>query len=99
MKLARNDYKYDCELTLDLDDSLTLEGSTVKFRQVMFNLLSNAIYAVKEKQSDDKLCISITSKLAADGDIEIVFLDNGIGIESERIDEIFKTLLLINLKV
>lgn len=89
LKLAKNDYKYDCEIVHNLDKKLTLKGSSVKFRQIIFNLLSNSIYAIKEKNESSKLFIEISVK-KLNGNTEITFKDYGIGIESSRIDDIFR---------
>lgn len=89
LKLAKNDYKYDCEIEANLDTTLSLKGSSVKFRQIVFNLLSNAIYAIKARKSNNKLKIEISTKNINDN-IEITFKDYGIGIEGKRLDDIFR---------
>lgn len=87
--LAKNDYKYDCDVILDLDKSITLNGPTVRFRQIVFNLLSNSIYAIKEKESKTNLAIKISLE-RVDENIKITFFDQGVGIKPEKLDNIFE---------
>lgn len=72
-------------LTFDLDISIPLiRLDAVQFSQVLFNLVLNAISAVKPNGN-----IAIHTKLIQDN-IQLVISDNGIGISQENQAHIFK---------
>ena len=72
-------------LTFDLDISIPLiRLDSVQFSQVLFNLVLNALSAVKPNG-----IIAIQTKLIQDN-IQLVISDNGIGISQENQAHIFK---------
>ena len=77
---------HEVTLTKDFDDRiplLMLDGDQI--RQVAINLILNAGSAMRE---DGRL--SIQTALGGDGQVEIVFHDNGAGIPKSTLDKIFE---------
>lgn len=74
------------------DEDLFCEGIPFKLEQVILNLMSNARYAVEEKESllknNYKKQITITS-YKQNNTIYIEVIDNGIGIPKHNIDNVF----------
>jgi len=66
-----------------LDDKLTITGDSKQLQQVFWNLGTNAIDAV----SEDGVIEIYTNK--RDTVVEVVFKDNGIGLDSRDIEKIF----------
>ncbi len=67
--------------------SLCINSDPKMLQQIFVNLISNAIYAVKEKGADKGFVEVKTSK--AGPDIEITIADDGIGISPEEQARIF----------
>lgn len=68
-------------------NSIRISGSEIN--QVVLNLLRNAIYSVKVQHKDDNYgLIKIITKNKDDG-IEVIFMDNGIGINENDKECIF----------
>jgi len=63
-----------------------IEGDPVQIRQLVQNLIANGI---KYQKKDNRPCITITSKPAANGMVKIAVSDNGIGIKPEYQSSIF----------
>jgi PAS domain S-box-containing protein len=93
--LIDEQYKYhQISINLKLDEEVGyILGNSHKLEQVMFNLLSNAKFALEEKESlsfdksfDKKIHIST---FVEEMKVFIEVKDNGIGIESENLDHIF----------
>jgi signal transduction histidine kinase len=57
----------------------------VQLQQVFMNLMLNGIEAMKDNGGE----LSIKSQLGEDGELLISVTDNGIGLPTERADEIF----------
>lgn len=91
--------KYDCEdediaLSLILDSNLKpIRHDPNLLKQVMFNLILNSIYAIKQKgtnQIDQIIIRTFSVNIKDQRFIRIEVEDNGIGIKEEFIDKIFK---------
>lgn len=82
--LLRNKYKHHVEIVNNLDTDLPdVECKMGKMNQVLMNLISNAIDAIKEKG-----LIEISTKRNGDNCI-ISVKDNGMGISEEVLPKIF----------
>ncbi len=68
----------------DVQENINIIADEQKIRQLLWNLLLNAIEAVSEKEGH----IHVSLK-RADHSIEIRIKDNGTGIKKEEIDKIF----------
>ncbi len=95
VSLVNNQYSshgIDLQLYLGTDD-MWVKGNKYKIEQVLLNLLSNAKYAVDEKQKSKtgKSYIKLIkiSTLTADNSVVFEVEDNGIGIYKKNIDNIF----------
>jgi PAS domain S-box-containing protein len=87
--VTKNEYKYYCEMEIIEGDISEIYGDAGKIKQVLLNLLINAVYAIKDKgdgwgkitirtyEEDDFVCC----------DVE----DNGKGIPEEIQDMIFES--------
>ncbi|WP_435413239.1 PAS domain-containing sensor histidine kinase [Psychroserpens mesophilus] len=69
----------------------TLKGDKVKLQQLFQNLISNAIKFINKPEGE--IVIDVTSK---DGFYEFSISDNGIGIEKQFHDKIFKIFHALN---
>ena len=74
------------EYLIEGDRDVELYGETVQFSQVFYNLIINAIYAVKKKEVKGKINVSV--QIERD-ELIIYFSDNGIGIPKEIQRKIF----------
>lgn len=70
------------ELTTDLP---RIEADRVQLQQVFMNLMLNGVEAMRDTGGE----LTITSKQAEDGKILISIRDNGVGLPTEKIDQIF----------
>lgn len=91
--VARNEWRYVADLTLDLDSELPLVPCLAgEFNQVILNLIVNATHAVGEavkKQSGTKGTIHIRTR--RDGDhVEVRVADTGAGIPADVRSRIFE---------
>ena len=81
--------KKGLELTIDCDDKLPsrLLGDEIRIRQILINLLTNAIKYTKE----GRVILKIRGVDADASDIRLVFsvIDTGIGIKPEAIPHLF----------
>jgi PAS domain S-box-containing protein len=59
-----------------------------KVLQVLINLIRNAKYALSESQCPQKL-LTLRARRAAEGQVEIQVIDNGVGIPAENLTRIF----------
>jgi PAS domain S-box-containing protein len=90
--VARNEWKYVAELTLDLDPALPRVSCLLgDFNQAILNIVVNAAHAVKdvaERGTRGRGTIAISTR--RDGDqIEVRIRDTGTGIPVEHRDKIF----------
>jgi len=90
--VSRNEWKYDCEMELDLDRSLPqVPCFEAELNQVVLNLIVNAVDAVKDAIAAGTIgrgLISIRTK--RDGDEAVISVsDNGPGVPAKIRDRIF----------
>lgn len=77
------------EVVLDLmEDPPPLRSDPERLEQVFINLLSNAVYAIKERGGSGGEIRLQTSK--KDHMVEVVISDNGTGIPEEMVDRVFE---------
>ncbi len=79
--VARNILKYQVQVEEYLGEIPTIHAIGGEINQVLLNLLLNATYAIKEKQSEIGL-VKIRT-FAKDDDVYCELEDNGIGIEEK----------------
>lgn len=79
--------KHGITLHVDIEpeSDIHIEADERKFKQIMFNLLSNAL-----KFSPDGGSVRVTARLSNNDLIEISVADTGIGIKAEHFGDIFK---------
>jgi PAS domain S-box-containing protein len=90
--VARNEWKYNAEVKLDLDDTLPLVPCLPgELNQAVLNLVINAAHAIGDKGVDasgEKGLIYIQTRQAGN-QVEICISDTGCGIPDEILDRIF----------
>src|SRR5699024_5826917 len=74
----------DIVLDLDVPKGITLEAELDKLKQLLINLLSNAVSYTPEKGS---VSLKVTEE---DEDVKFEIKDTGIGIEKEDLPRIFE---------
>lgn len=74
------------QLTTEVHTSIPMYSDKYRLSVVLANLLSNGVKYARQKQSNSYINFDITVHSKS---LEIVYYDNGIGIESEHINEIF----------
>jgi signal transduction histidine kinase len=79
--------RHSINLMLEIgpDADTDLEADERKFKQIMFNFLSNAV-----KFTGDGGSVTVTAKKAGDDFIEIAVADTGIGIKPEEMPGLFR---------
>lgn len=80
----------EISIALDLGSGVQAQFDEDKLRQIVINLIENAIHALTSKTSSDKI-LRISSK-PMNGNYEIQIVDNGVGIPSEIKNKIFEPL-------
>ncbi len=66
---------------------IQLYGDCIKFDQIIYNLIGNSIYAIKEKKNAGIIRIHTYDK---EDKFIITFSDNGVGINPEHYDKVFE---------
>jgi two-component system, NtrC family, sensor kinase len=88
--VARNEWKYVAELTLDLEPSLPDVPCLVgEFNQVMLNLIVNARDAIAEQQKNGQGHIHISTRCDGDKAVLVKVQDDGGGIPLRIREQIF----------
>ncbi len=82
--------KHGVNLHISVDEALIGYGDPAKLTQVLINLVVNAKEAVVDNPSGSKN-VSIKIDQKASGEIEIAVSDNGPGISSKPVEDIFAT--------
>ena len=72
------------KILMDLDEGCSIRGSVDRFRQMMVNLIENAI---KYSDKDSRIWVNAKDK---DGQLTISVRDEGIGIAPEHHDRLFE---------
>ena len=87
--VARNEWKYDAEVHLELDDSMPLVPCLPnEFNQVVLNLLINSVHAIQARGLERKGRITVRTRFEGEHAI-LDFEDDGIGIDDAIADQIF----------
>jgi signal transduction histidine kinase len=76
----------NAQVKVDKQKLPTLEADPIQMRQLIQNLISNALKYHQEKIAP---IVEVTSRPLRDGFWEIMVKDNGIGIEAEQINLVF----------
>ncbi|NQZ57753.1 MAG: PAS domain S-box protein [Lentisphaeraceae bacterium] len=93
VQISKNEWKYDAEIILDLQDNLPeVPCFPGRLNQVFLNLILNSAQAIHEKQKDNDNCakgkIHISSYLENEF-VHICIEDSGNGISDEIKEKIF----------
>lgn len=67
------------------DDLPEISADSQRVQQILINLLSNAV-----KFTDEGGRVSISARCDGDGGVAIIIADNGVGIESDDLEKIFR---------
>lgn len=84
MIIVQQKKNIDFNLKYDKNISTYIQGDPVRLRQILNNLISNAIKFTPQGS------ITLEAKLAPSNKIELTVSDSGIGIAEDKITEIFK---------
>ncbi|MGB3366030.1 MAG: ATP-binding protein, partial [Acidaminobacteraceae bacterium] len=87
--VAKNEYKYIADVETKLEDLPYTKANASKINQVLLNLIVNASYAIKDKNSDERGLIKINT-FEQDNFIVCEVIDTGIGMNVEVYDQIFE---------
>ncbi|MEJ6007002.1 ATP-binding protein [Paucibacter sp. AS339] len=81
-------YRNKHRVELDLSPGLQMDSYPGALTQVLTNFISNAVAHAFDDNEQGEMRIS--SRLMAEGQVEIVFSDNGRGIPPEDLDHVFE---------
>ncbi|CAK0757402.1 hypothetical protein CCP3SC1_280018 [Gammaproteobacteria bacterium] len=85
--------RHEVAISVNLDPSVD-EITTYRNRllQALINIFKNSYEAIRERQGEEPIAglITITSKSVAEGRLELRITDNGIGIDSVHLQDIFR---------
>ncbi len=73
------------ELNIIINEKIVIEGDSKLLEQAFINLIKNAIEALGETKNPQ---INIKAELV-ENQLQVFIIDNGIGIEIEKLDDIF----------
>ena len=79
--------KYNIIVNIDCDNGIKFFGVSVKFGQILSNLVSNSIESLSKVDGEKKISIKV---LKIDNGIKIFFSDSGLGIDPDVLDKVFK---------
>ena len=86
--LASRAKEHNVKFEINLTDALpSVQADPEGIHRALLNIVSNAIDAVEDR---DEPRVTVGTRLAEEGWVRIVVLDNGPGIPPEQFDEIFK---------
>lgn len=88
LKMLKNKISEEIEIELKLDELPELELVGVQINQSLFNILENAIYAVKKRYENEGGHIEIRTYVTA-SHVYVEIEDNGIGIEKHNLKNVF----------
>ncbi len=81
----------DVQLVLELAPKLpTIEGDAIQLRQVLLNIIHNAIESMQAKVNKPKL-VTVQTSLTAAGEIRTIIADNGPGMDAKTLSHIFES--------
>lgn len=89
--ISKNHWKYDVEIDTNLDVLPNIIANGNEINQVFLNLITNSVYAIKEKSLREpsyKGIIKISTHMD-ESNVYVDFDDNGSGINEEDIPQIF----------
>ena len=89
--VARNEWKYDCDLELDFDPAMPAVPCLAnEFNQVVLNLVINAVHAIQARFTDKDAKGTITIRTRSEEDCaHIAISDDGTGIPEAVVAKIF----------
>lgn len=82
IKFCRNELG-EIDVSVSIEEGVSLYGSASELQQVCVNLLLNAVTALQQKVKANTARIHISHQ-AMDGCMNIYFVDNGVGIDEEN---------------
>jgi two-component system, sensor histidine kinase and response regulator len=87
--------------TVDVDPNLParLFGDEMRVRQVLFNLLTNAVKFTNQGMIELKVSTGTRTEEKADLPIVITVTDTGIGIKEEDMDSLFKSFMRLDMVI
>jgi nitrogen-specific signal transduction histidine kinase/ActR/RegA family two-component response regulator len=89
--MRNNSLVKNASIDLDLAASLpSISGDRIQLQQVVFNLIVNALEAMKASERPGKLILRTRH---ADGEVVLDVVDSGPGIPNERLNSIFDPLV------
>lgn len=91
LDITRNEYKYDMFIDFKSETAIILYGSPSDIRQVVINLLINAVYSVKKRSQLTPGLITISTRKKGQI-VRFEIHDNGPGIPPDILDNIFEPL-------
>ena len=92
MELVNNELlQHDIEPVLDLHELLpTVQTDRVQIQQVILNLVRNSMEAIQNHSAVERR-ITVSTRLNADGGIEVTVTDTGSGLDAEVAGKIFSS--------
>lgn len=78
--------KENIEWKIESNTDFSLFGDNIKFAQIFYNLIGNAIYAINEKGDKGLILVTVSEN---ETEFIITFEDNGAGIAPEYLGKIF----------
>ncbi len=79
------------EFKYDAPEGITLESDRTRLKQILMNLVSNAV------KFTDRGDVKVSAKSSDDDSLEICVIDTGIGIKTEDMDKLFQPFRQIDL--
>jgi signal transduction histidine kinase len=79
--------KHNIKVNIKCDNGLKFFGDSIKFGQMLSNLVSNSIDSLCQIKREKKIDIKVFKN---NKEIKIVFSDSGDGIDSKILDKVFK---------
>lgn len=84
VRLIKAEVPANIVLQVDVPDELTVYADMQKIQQVIINLVKNAIDAIEGDGKIRVMAVKLDEK-----NVEIVVIDNGAGMEQEKLEKIF----------